>query len=151
MHFCLTGQYTPQALNAILENPTTNRQEAATKLIDDLADLDNLFGGGKDERGEAFPRLLAQQTQTATRFNGRAHRLILWKGMQQLREVQLELEVICEPMPIRNRFSDFNREQPRFDSQANPMPPDHTEPASVVQLPPECLAGSEGGAQVVVI
>jgi hypothetical protein len=31
MHFCLTGQYTPRALNAILENPTTNRQEAAKK------------------------------------------------------------------------------------------------------------------------
>ncbi|MFT4116557.1 GYD domain-containing protein [Bradyrhizobium sp.] len=34
MHFCLTGQYTPRALTAILENPTTNRQEAATKLIE---------------------------------------------------------------------------------------------------------------------
>ena len=34
MHFCLTGQYTPRALNAILENPTTNRQEAAAKLIE---------------------------------------------------------------------------------------------------------------------
>lgn len=34
MHFCLTGQYTPRALNAILENPETNRQEAAKKLIE---------------------------------------------------------------------------------------------------------------------
>jgi hypothetical protein len=34
MHFCLTGQYTPRALNAILENPTTDRQEAARKLIE---------------------------------------------------------------------------------------------------------------------
>ncbi|WP_245333283.1 GYD domain-containing protein, partial [Bradyrhizobium guangdongense] len=34
MHFCLTGQYTPRSLNAILENPTTNRQEAARKLIE---------------------------------------------------------------------------------------------------------------------
>lgn len=34
MHFCLTGQYTPRALNAILENPTTDRREAATKLIE---------------------------------------------------------------------------------------------------------------------
>jgi uncharacterized protein with GYD domain len=34
MHFCLTGQYTPRALNAILENPATNRQEAARKLIE---------------------------------------------------------------------------------------------------------------------
>jgi hypothetical protein len=34
MHFCLTGQYTPRALNNIMENPTTNRQEAAKKLIE---------------------------------------------------------------------------------------------------------------------
>jgi uncharacterized protein with GYD domain len=34
MHFCLTGQYTPRALNAILENPTSDRQEAARKLVE---------------------------------------------------------------------------------------------------------------------
>jgi uncharacterized protein with GYD domain len=34
MHFCLTGQYTPRALNAMLENPTGDRQEAARKLIE---------------------------------------------------------------------------------------------------------------------
>jgi uncharacterized protein with GYD domain len=39
MHFCLTAQYTPQALNAILDNPNTNRYEAVKKLIE--------AGGGK--------------------------------------------------------------------------------------------------------
>src|SRR5882672_3279616 len=34
MHFCLTGQYTPQALNKIMENPKTNRYEAAKNLIE---------------------------------------------------------------------------------------------------------------------
>ena len=34
MHFCLTGQYTPHALNAIMENPTENRYEASKKLIE---------------------------------------------------------------------------------------------------------------------
>ncbi|WJR74833.1 GYD domain-containing protein [Bradyrhizobium sp. NP1] len=34
MHFCLTGQYTPRSLNAIMENPATNRYEAAKKLIE---------------------------------------------------------------------------------------------------------------------
>jgi uncharacterized protein with GYD domain len=34
MHFSLTGQYTPQALNSIMDNPTTNRYEAAKKLIE---------------------------------------------------------------------------------------------------------------------
>jgi hypothetical protein len=31
MHFCMTGQYTPKALNGILENPTVSRYEAAKK------------------------------------------------------------------------------------------------------------------------
>ena len=34
MHFCMTAQYTPKSLNAILENPNTNRQEAAKKLVE---------------------------------------------------------------------------------------------------------------------
>jgi uncharacterized protein with GYD domain len=34
MHFCMTAQYTPKALNGILENPTTSRYEAARKLIE---------------------------------------------------------------------------------------------------------------------
>jgi uncharacterized protein with GYD domain len=34
MHFCLKGQYTPRALNNILENPTQNRYEAAKKLVE---------------------------------------------------------------------------------------------------------------------
>jgi uncharacterized protein with GYD domain len=34
MHFCLTAQYTPQSLNSLLENPTTNRGEAIKKTIE---------------------------------------------------------------------------------------------------------------------
>ena len=34
MHFCLTGQYTPHALNAMMDNPTTSRAEVAKKLIE---------------------------------------------------------------------------------------------------------------------
>ncbi|UGY25909.1 GYD domain-containing protein [Bradyrhizobium septentrionale] len=34
MHFCFSGEYTPRALNNIMENPTTNRYEAARKLIE---------------------------------------------------------------------------------------------------------------------
>jgi uncharacterized protein with GYD domain len=34
MHFCLTGQYTPRAINSFMENPTSNRFEAAKKLIE---------------------------------------------------------------------------------------------------------------------
>ena len=34
MHFCFTAQYTPSALNAIMENPTINRQEVIKKLLE---------------------------------------------------------------------------------------------------------------------
>ena len=34
MHFCFTANYTPQALNALMENPETNRYEAAKSLIE---------------------------------------------------------------------------------------------------------------------
>jgi uncharacterized protein with GYD domain len=34
MHFCLTGQYTPQALNHMMDSPTTSRLEAAKSLIE---------------------------------------------------------------------------------------------------------------------
>jgi uncharacterized protein with GYD domain len=34
MHFCLTGQYSPQALNNIMDSPTTSRYEAAKHLIE---------------------------------------------------------------------------------------------------------------------
>ena len=34
MLFCITADYTPQALNAMRENPTTNRREAAEQLLE---------------------------------------------------------------------------------------------------------------------
>jgi uncharacterized protein with GYD domain len=39
MHFCITAQYTSQALNSIMEDPKTNRYEAVKKLVE--------AGGGK--------------------------------------------------------------------------------------------------------
>ena len=33
MLFCLTADYTPQALNAMRENPNTNRQAAVEQLL----------------------------------------------------------------------------------------------------------------------
>ena len=34
MHFCLTAQYTSQALNNMMEDPNTNRYEAVKKLVE---------------------------------------------------------------------------------------------------------------------
>ena len=34
MLFCLTAEYTPQALNAMRENPNTDRRDAVNKLLE---------------------------------------------------------------------------------------------------------------------
>lgn len=34
MHFCLTANYTPEALNGIMDNPTVSRYEVAKNLIE---------------------------------------------------------------------------------------------------------------------
>jgi uncharacterized protein with GYD domain len=34
MHFCLTGQYTSQALKSLVQDPSSNRHEAAKKAIE---------------------------------------------------------------------------------------------------------------------
>ena len=39
MHFCITAQYTSQALNSIMDDPKTNRYEAVKKMTE--------AGGGK--------------------------------------------------------------------------------------------------------
>jgi uncharacterized protein with GYD domain len=52
MHFCATAQYTPQALNAIMENPTTNRYEAFKKLVEAAGGkLISMYSTGADGPG----------------------------------------------------------------------------------------------------
>ena len=34
MHFCITGQYTPQAITAMMDNPATDRFAAARQVAD---------------------------------------------------------------------------------------------------------------------
>src|ERR1700688_3256806 len=52
MHFCLTGQYTPQALNNIMDNPTVSRYEAAKTLIENAGGkLLSMFSTATDGPG----------------------------------------------------------------------------------------------------
>jgi uncharacterized protein with GYD domain len=52
MHFCFTAQYTPHALNAIMENPTTNRHEAMKKLVEAAGGkLISMYSMGADGPG----------------------------------------------------------------------------------------------------
>lgn len=52
MLFCLTGQYTPQALNAMRENPDTNRQAAVEQLVEAAGGkLVSMYGTGVNGPG----------------------------------------------------------------------------------------------------
>jgi len=52
MHFCLTAQYTPQALNAIMDDPKTNRYEAVKKLAEAAGGkLISMYSTGADGPG----------------------------------------------------------------------------------------------------
>ena len=52
MHFCFTAQYTPHALNAIMENPTTSRYEATKKLVEAAGGkLISMYSTGADGPG----------------------------------------------------------------------------------------------------
>ena len=47
MLFCFTGQYTPQALNAMRDNPSINRQAAVTQLLEAAGGkLVSMYGTG---------------------------------------------------------------------------------------------------------
>ena len=78
MHFCFTAQYTPHALNAIMENPTTSRYEATKKLVEAAGGkLISMYSTGADGPGVLYHstcrspmwqrRFLASQWQ-AVRF-----------------------------------------------------------------------------------
>jgi hypothetical protein len=56
MHFCLTAQYTPQALNNIMDNPATNRYEAAKNLIEAAGgQLVSMYSTAADGPGVLVP------------------------------------------------------------------------------------------------
>ena len=52
MLFSITAQYTPQALNGMLDDPTTNRAEAVKKLLEAAgAKLVSIYSTGADGPG----------------------------------------------------------------------------------------------------
>ena len=64
---------------------------------DDLPDLNNLFGGRKNERGEALPWVLAKEAQAAAGIYCCAHRFIIRESAQEGREIDVQLLVIHQP------------------------------------------------------
>src|ERR1043166_1916986 len=66
--------------------------EATAQYGNDLANLNDLFGRRKDERSEAFPRLLAQKAKSGTSGQGSLHWRIVGKCVEHLSEVYYELQ-----------------------------------------------------------
>ncbi len=83
---------------------------APAERVDDLADLEDLLGGGENKRGEAFPGVLPQQAQAAAGGHCGLHRRILGEGSQHILKREFELKVIDQPAPIAHRFGYFRRE-----------------------------------------
>lgn len=108
MHFCLTGQYTQRALNAILDNPTTNRQEAATKLIEAAAGkLVSMYSVAADGPGvlmifdvpdpSAAPAISGLAVTAGTLQNVKLTRLFTQDEIKQVRQNAAKLRPSYSP------------------------------------------------------
>jgi uncharacterized protein with GYD domain len=108
MHFCFTGQYTPQALNGIMDDPATNRFEAAKKLIEAAGGkLLSMYGVPADGPGvmvifEAPDQTAASAVSTVVVASGGLHdvkmvRLIAQEELVQIRQKASQLRGAFKP------------------------------------------------------
>ncbi|GGI23837.1 GYD domain-containing protein [Bradyrhizobium guangdongense] len=108
MHFCLTGQYTPRALSAILENPATNRQEAAAKLIEAAGGkLVSMYSVAADGPGvlvifdvpdpSAAPAISGLTVTTGALQNVKLTRLFTQDEIKQVRQNAVKLRGSYKP------------------------------------------------------
>jgi uncharacterized protein with GYD domain len=108
MHFSLTGQYTPKAINNILENPTTNRAEAARKLIEAAGGkLISMYSTLADGPGvlvifevpdpTAAPAISGIVVSTGTLHNVRLTRLMTQDEVIQVRQKAKQIRASYSP------------------------------------------------------
>ena len=102
MHFCLTGQYTPQALNSMMDNPTVNRYEAAKKLIEAAGGkLISMYSTPADGPGvlviidvpdpSAAPAITGVVVAAGTLHNVKLQRLLTQDEVMQIRQKATQL------------------------------------------------------------
>jgi uncharacterized protein with GYD domain len=102
MHFCFTGQYPPQALNGIMDNPTASRFEAAKNVIEAAGGkLIAMYGLPADGPGvmvifETPDQSAASAVSTAVVASGGLHdvklvRLIAQEELVQIRQKASQL------------------------------------------------------------
>jgi uncharacterized protein with GYD domain len=108
MHFCLTGQYTPQALKNIMENPTTNRYEAARKLAEAAGGkLISMYSTATDGPGvlviidvpdpSAAPAMTGVVVESGALHNVKLTRLWTQDEIKQVRQKASELRGAYKP------------------------------------------------------
>ena len=108
MHFCMTAQYTPKALNGILENPTVSRYEAAKKLIEAAGGkLISMYSTATDGPGvlvifvvpdpNAAPAISGTVIAAGAIQNARLTRLWTQDEIMQVRQKAVELRGSYKP------------------------------------------------------
>ena len=108
MHFCLTAQYTPQALNAILDDPNTNRYEAVKKLVEaGGGKLISLYSTAAEGPGvllifdvpdpEVAPSLAGLAVAAGTIVNAKLTRLMTQEEVGKVRQKARELRGSYKP------------------------------------------------------
>jgi len=108
MHFCMTAQYTPKALNGILENPTVSRYEAAKKLIEATGGkLISMYSTATDGPGvlvifdvpdpNAAPAISGTVIAAGAIQNARLTRLWTQDEIMQVRQKAVELRGSYKP------------------------------------------------------
>lgn len=118
--------------------------EALGEGFDDLADLDDLFGGGEDEGGEAFPGILAEEPEAGAGADGGAQGRVRGETVENGLEVAVELEVMGEPGPVGLGNGRFGAEPAAVGMQADPASGDDAFPGMSAAVPTKGLAGVEG-------
>jgi uncharacterized protein with GYD domain len=88
MHFCLTGQYTPQALNSIMDNPTVSRYEAAKNLMLVIFDVPD---------PNVAPAISGVVLSTGAMHNAKLTRLWTPDEITQVRKKASELRGVYKP------------------------------------------------------
>ena len=108
MHFCLTGQYTPRAINNLLENPTQNRAEAAKKMVEAAGGkLVSFYGVPVDGPGvltifdvpdpSAAPAIAGLVIAAGTLQNVKLVRLLTQEEVVQVRQNAIKLKAAYSP------------------------------------------------------
>ena len=118
---------------------------------DHLLNLDDLFGRGKDERGEALPVVLPEQSQAGQGGDGVLHRLVFRKRADRLAKVEAGIQIFFEPSPVVGGGRGLGGDTALGQAQSHPTLADDAFPRLAKRLPTERLPTRQRCPEVVVL